>query len=47
MRPVWPDDEVPGFRPIATELSGLCWELSQRILLLIGIGLGLEVYLYT
>ncbi|KAK2179384.1 hypothetical protein NP493_494g04027 [Ridgeia piscesae] len=39
---VWPDDEVPGFRPAANEFSHLCWTLSQRVLLLIGIGLGLE-----
>ncbi|KAK2179380.1 hypothetical protein NP493_494g04102 [Ridgeia piscesae] len=39
---VWPDDEVPGFRPAASELCRLCFTLSQRVLLLIGIGLGLE-----
>ncbi|KAK2179385.1 hypothetical protein NP493_494g04028 [Ridgeia piscesae] len=39
---LWPDDEVPGYRPTADEFYRLCWTLSQRVLLLIGLGLGLD-----
>ncbi|KAK2150675.1 hypothetical protein NP493_2747g00000 [Ridgeia piscesae] len=42
MEQLWPDDEVPGLRSAGQQFSQQCWTLAQRILLLMGHGLGLD-----
>ncbi|KAI0233569.1 Proline hydroxylase buaE [Lamellibrachia satsuma] len=39
---MWPDEEVPGLRSACDHFSHLCWTLAQRVLLLVGLGLGLD-----
>lgn len=42
MTQLWPDEEVPGFQSASLQFSHQCWTLAQRILLLMGHGLGLD-----
>ncbi|KAI0225731.1 2-oxoglutarate-dependent dioxygenase htyE [Lamellibrachia satsuma] len=42
MEEMWPDEEVPGLRSASDHFSQLCWTLAQRVLLLMGLGLGLD-----